>query len=579
MKELNKISKHSNRFPILLLLLALLIPLRATAQSQYHNILKDKLQTIKLLKQEINADEHEQNEHLFQLAQTCHIAGCYNDALVYYNNCLKSNLFTENSLFNCAYIYLKQGNLARAAQYAAKIKDLKLAPLIHSMIEFSKNNFGNAEFFANKILEHSALCPQALFQKAKILLAREKTDEAIELLIPLAQARPAAVPANYLLADIMLSRKRNLEKAEQYLNLSLKDFPLHADSHRLLGIIHFRKKDMAACEASLNFALTLDPCNFAARSALGNGRIASSYGSSLLSKKLPLLRQEFSNYNDPYKYNEAIDRLKQLARTDNSPQVLTDLATIYYYLGNLEEAVSYSNKALQLCNHWGLSHFIISLAQQKKVRQQDSITAAVEKTILSTKVEKPDGLERIFINFDSLSPRQQQLVLISIAPVKQHLKKVHEAGGTFYFLPLNYFLWEADRSIVKRGQRTFDGRLWDDVKGVGGSNSVTGTAELDEALEGGFNVFAHEFAHQIHYMALSDSQKQRIKELYQQALERGITLDYYAAANDMEYFAQGYEAYVSTMKRAMLKSTACHTRQELLNKDPELFRFIVSLSK
>ena len=68
-----------------------------------------------------------------------------------------------------------------------------------------------------------------------------------------------------------------------------------------------------------------------------------------------------------------------------------------------------------------------------------------------------------------------------------------------------------------------------------------------------------------------------IRKLYERARQEGRTLDYYAAANEYEYFAQGYEAFISDRKRPSAGVTARHTSHELISRDPELYRFLVKL--
>jgi hypothetical protein len=55
-------------------------------------------------------------------------------------------------------------------------------------------------------------------------------------------------------------------------------------------------------------------------------------------------------------------------------------------------------------------------------------------------------------------------------------------------------------------------------------------------------------------------------------------LDNYAEANEHEYFAQGYEAFISERKRPSAGITGRHTNQELLRRDPDLYRFLVRLT-
>ena len=128
-----------------------------------------------------------------------------------------------------------------------------------------------------------------------------------------------------------------------------------------------------------------------------------------------------------------------------------------------------------------------------------------------------------------------------------------------------------------RGKRTFDGRVWDDVRGIGGLQAATGIEALDEASQFGFDTLAHEIAHQVHYYVLSPRDRARIRALYQAAKREGHCLDYYAATNEAEYFGQGVEAFASLAKRPGCETTHGHTRFELFRVDPELHDFVASI--
>lgn len=128
-----------------------------------------------------------------------------------------------------------------------------------------------------------------------------------------------------------------------------------------------------------------------------------------------------------------------------------------------------------------------------------------------------------------------------------------------------------------RGRRTFDGRVWDDVRGVGGLRAATGIEALDEAATFGFDTFAHEVAHQVHFFTFSPLERARVRSLYKAALAEDRCLDYYAASNEAEYFGQGVEAFVSLAKRPGGETTHGHTRWELERVDPKLYAFIATL--
>ena len=124
---------------------------------------------------------------------------------------------------------------------------------------------------------------------------------------------------------------------------------------------------------------------------------------------------------------------------------------------------------------------------------------------------------------------------------------------------------------------TFDGRFYASIRGAGGKTTVSGIEYLETAANGGFNTIAHEFAHQVHTTAMTTGEQRAIRTLYERAVDEGRTLDYYAAANEFEYFAQGYEAFVSAYKRPGAGITARHTRSELAARDPHLYSFFLNL--
>jgi tetratricopeptide (TPR) repeat protein len=174
------------------------------------------------------------------------------------------------------------------------------------------------------------------------------------------------------------------------------------------------------------------------------------------------------------------------------------------------------------------------------------------------------------------SPRQR-VVDRTAALFAQHLPKLVAIGGRHDLLVELARTTDAQARANLRGKRTFDGRFWDDVRGVGGVHAATGIEALDEAAAFGFDTFAHEVAHQVHYYAFTPAQRARLRALYRAAVDGGRCLDYYAATNEAEYFGQGVEAFVSLGKRPGGETTHGHTRFELRRVDPELHDFVAGL--
>jgi tetratricopeptide (TPR) repeat protein len=181
----------------------------------------------------------------------------------------------------------------------------------------------------------------------------------------------------------------------------------------------------------------------------------------------------------------------------------------------------------------------------------------------------------IFPDYAALSPRGQRLIDSVVAPLGQYLPKLARAGARHYLLGYDQRPSEIRDFRGSAEEKTLDGRYYDSIRGVGGKITVSGFEYLETAASGGANTIAHEFAHQVHLTAMSKSELKTIHTLYERARREGRMLDYYAAANELEYFAQGYEAFISDYKRPSAGVTARHTSRELLKRDPDLYGFLV----
>ncbi len=194
--------------------------------------------------------------------------------------------------------------------------------------------------------------------------------------------------------------------------------------------------------------------------------------------------------------------------------------------------------------------------------------------LLDTRGPKRDTLSQFFRGYSKLSPERQLQVRVSLRPFAEDLPILLARGGRHDLLGEWERTTDAPDRAWLRGQKTFDGRVWDDVRGMGGLRAATGVESLDEAREGGFQTLVHELAHQVHLYLFSAQERQEIRALFESAKRHGRTLDYYAAANEAEYFAQGVEAWASLWKAAGQPVTHGHTRFELARRDPALFRWI-----
>jgi tetratricopeptide (TPR) repeat protein len=200
---------------------------------------------------------------------------------------------------------------------------------------------------------------------------------------------------------------------------------------------------------------------------------------------------------------------------------------------------------------------------------------------LAAAMPRPDvrglPIAQFVAGYGRLSPDRRRVVDRTAALFAQRLSRLVAIGGSHDLLGELERTTDAATRDALRGRRTFDGRVWDDVRGVGGIQAATGIEALDEAARFGFDTLAHEVAHQVHLYVFTPLQRARIRTLYQDALAEGRCLDYYAASNEAEYFGQGVEAFVSLGKRPGGETTHGHTRFELLAVDRPLHDFIASV--
>jgi hypothetical protein len=180
-------------------------------------------------------------------------------------------------------------------------------------------------------------------------------------------------------------------------------------------------------------------------------------------------------------------------------------------------------------------------------------------------------------SYQRLSPARRAVIDRTAALFRSRLGKLIQVGGRHDLLAELERTTDAQARENLRGRRTFDGRVWDDVRGVGGLRAATGIEALDEAATYGFDTFAHEVAHQVHFFTFRPLERARVRSLYKQAMIERRCLDYYAASNEAEYFGQGVEAFVSLAKRPGCETTHGHTRWELKRVDPDLYAFISSV--
>jgi tetratricopeptide (TPR) repeat protein len=411
-------------------------------------------------------------------------------------------------------------------------------------------------------------------------LAKEKLEKYLV-------SNPESKVALYYLGSILID-SNNLKEAREKLEKAISLDFFYSKAHSLLGYLEaIEDKKVGAGANELKTALRTNPLEYRALISYGNGTTDSNY------EKLEKDNENLKSSEYFLSKNREIINFLNLGRKNEAEKILNEIIKKYpdnihsyisqgnYYI-NIQEyrkAINSFKKALDISPEYGVANnglaisinFLIK-SQEKKLKEFNIDTYDYSKLDV-------ESVKKVFINFDEIPKKYQKVIYYSIYPIKQYLPVLVASGATHYIIPLYEKSTDHKFGQELKNKTSFDGRLWDDVRGRGGFNSATGIESLEETINFDFNTLTHEFAHQIHGYAFSKEQQAKISLLYEKAKKGNLFLDYYAASNEYEYFAQGVEAFNSKQGKLTLKSTAKNTIEFLKNKDKELYEFIEKISE
>ncbi|RKH68770.1 hypothetical protein [Corallococcus llansteffanensis] len=201
------------------------------------------------------------------------------------------------------------------------------------------------------------------------------------------------------------------------------------------------------------------------------------------------------------------------------------------------------------------SAFTKSAKEHVSLLLRDKEPLAPNQTFQSGGMEvRANGVRQSAINEASRVTRELTAARPDIAD------RLRAAGHVVVIIPQGTKLTDLPEFQSLRGQTTFDGRPWDDVRGASGVSLPDGrlaTAIPEENLSelssdlypGNHSVGIHELAHAIHSQGVTDAERQAIREAFDAQVARGGAFtDTYARSNDHEYFAQLSAAYFGRNK-------------------------------
>lgn len=412
---------------------------------------------------------------------------------------------------------------------------------------FASENLAEVGRRTAAVLEEGSTATAAdLLAAARLALDLRELDRAEACLQRAqAQARSVAERAAVLRGQGQLAyQRRNYDGALALHQQALALQP-SADGEQALAETLIRLGRTADAVAAAERAVALDPLHEQAHYHLGNGYARKNY-SELAAES-------------PAAFAVANTLIRRAARA--------------FDRGELLAARRLAASALTRCPGHGRAHAVLAKAIEGLRLRQDPHRAADEARFAATPMPQVPAIERYVLNWAQLSPRHQKRVALSLAPWKAFIPVLVEGGATHFIKPLDMRLSETPGAQALKDQRIgYDSRLWDDVRGMGGFNTVTGIEDVERSIFGRYNTVLHELSHQVHGVLTADTARE-IQELYRRAKLRderskNAFLSRYAGGSVWEYFAEGANALDSPRRDAF--DTREIVRERLQAMDSEL---------
>jgi tetratricopeptide (TPR) repeat protein len=406
-------------------------------------------------------------------------------------------------------------------------------------------------------------------------------DRAAHRLRECVDHNPQNDAAHALLSRVLVESNRESEAAEEARRaLALNDY--NVDACYVLANVKSSERKPDESRSLAKRVVSLDPFNFGAR------RVLSQYLDGQVGYRQSVSEQARLHYTNGKLLKDQGQLTKATAELEAALGIepryyraLIALGDVWLRQGDYDRAAVAAKLAIAVDPEGAIAHLELSCAHRGMNERARIEIGAVDFAALFYARPAPPAYaltREIFPNYGSLTRRQQEVIDGAVGPLAAFLPKLAHRKARHYLLAYDRRPSDLQGFAEVAGERTFDGRYYASLRGVGGRVTVSGIEYVDQAARGGFNTIAHEFAHQVHIAAMGKMEVKRIRNLYEKARRDGRMLDYYAAANEEEYFAQGYEAFISDRKRPSAGVTGRHTNQELLKRDPELYQFLAKLT-
>ncbi len=422
----------------------------------------------------------------------------------------------------------------------------------------------------------------------RTLLLQKKYEEALILSNALIKEFPKDAEGYFLKADICFWDQKPKE-AEEALLQGLALEPFNADARFYYGYAIWRRIDATQLDDMVGqweIALALNPLHYQTHWHLGNGHTNLTFA-DYVDQHEKEIRVELQVADDLFTNNAINDAFQKIAnvKLKYKNSVLPDMHRASLIYGDfdaadrkkrLDEAEKILLGILSTKKHYGPAHNALSAVIKSKRIPFLKTYYDIMENLKNPNITNLNDFLEIFPDVayypgDVVKGMAWNQLYTSVVYfpflVKQH--------RLFVIPPLHNDLAIAMKAPYFRFNTTFDNRQWMDIRGVG-----SGAAAIEYVERGAFderNVLLHEYVHLFHSQVLTDEQNRRIKALYYNAMEKGLTLDYYSQNNESEYLAQTYPAYFEKFKVHPLDFKSMNTTNDLKQKDPEMYSFLDEL--
>lgn len=529
---------------------------------------------------------------LNKLARLLFTAGNYDDAEKHLDRALEikpDHVDQVESLLVLTELYWRKYKFEKACKYLDKAA--ALAPgntsvrFLQAQLAEKKMDFKASEAIYRRLLEKDPGSVKALFGTAKIAYHQRRFDVSETQIQKCYKIDPEYAPP-YLLHSKIHRMRQNDKEWKETARKAVELAPFSAEAR----IAHARalmrgKGNLKDGAEQAKIALKIDPYSVPAHHYLGRGYTAVPYKDYQPEGD----KKTVGNINELYKkgdqflvkgdYEKADRIFTSLLKLDPKHiRAIISKGAVHFHRKEYDAALGRYFQALKINPDYGLAHYGVTLVLGQWLDEINVRFPDLKKRFAKINLQEPPYFRDIFINYDECDHDLQKIIGLTVAPLSNYMKPLKIAGATVYFMNIHRFIWENPYMEGLKGQRTFDLRLWDDIKGVGGYHNNSNKAQQTGVKYLRFNVAGHEFAHLVQQI-LTPVQRNTLRRLYLKAKEERKTLDWYADMNDWEYFAVGYEAFVSEEKLPGQADVYAHTREELLKKDPDLYHFIDGLNR